>query len=490
MAFFPFMIQMDDKNCLVAGGGKVALRKVKMMLSFGSCVTVIAPAVCQELLELEEKESRVKLIKRKICNDDLDGMDVVIMATDDPKVNSEYARLCKDRKILVNVVDVKEDCGFYFPAIIRQQDVVISVSTGGNSPLLASHIKKEINAALRKDYGQIANEMGQERQKVLKEERKEEERREIFEKMMDQKLQTKVLRIGTRGSALARKQTDMVIASLRNVYPEYEYEVVVLTTKGDRKRDVPIASFGGKAVFVEEIEQALLDGTIDMAVHSAKDMPNPCKESLTIAGVLPRACVQDVLVSKKGRTFKKDECFVAGSGSLRRRWQLEKLFPNVICKDLRGNVGTRIDKLRQGQYDAVILAAAGLERQGLLNEADLEYHFFTTEEMLPAAGQAIIAIETKKQTKAEEIAKRINDQKAFTQLTLERAVLEKLGAGCHEPIGVLADIGKDNKAELRLMTVEGEHLVYRHVKGSQNEWRSMIDRLCDGISSGSYHAND
>ena len=103
-----------------------------------------------------------------------------------------------------------------------------------------------------------------------------------------------------------------------------------------------------------------------MAVHSAKDMPNPCKEGLTIAGTLSRACIQDVLVTKKGRSFATEETFVAGTGSLRRKWQLEKLFPNVVCKDLRGNVGTRIEKLRQGQYDAVILAAAGLERQGLL----------------------------------------------------------------------------------------------------------------------------
>ena len=476
MAFFPFMIQMDDKNCLIAGGGRVALRKVKMMLSFGAFVTVISPTFCEEFLALEGKESKLKIIKRTIQISDLIDRDVVIMATNDPNVNTEFATVCKEQKILVNVVDVKEDCNFYFPAVIRQEDVVISVSTGGNSPLLASHIKKEINDAIRKDYGQIAKEMGKERQKVLMQ--KEEERREIFEKMMDRKLGSKVIRIGTRGSALARKQTDMVIESLKSTFPDYQWEVVVLTTKGDKRRDVPITSFGGKAVFVEEIEQALADGTIDMAVHSAKDMPNPCKERLTIAGTLPRACIQDVLVTKKGRSFATEETFVAGTGSLRRKWQLEKLFPNVVCKDLRGNVGTRIEKLRQGQYDAVILAAAGLERQGLLQEPDLEYRYFTIDEMLPAAGQAIIAIETKEQTKAYTMAQAVSDKKAFTQLMIERAVLEKLGADCHEPIGVLADMGSEDTLDLRLMTVINEQLIYRQVEGKKTEWEDMIDKIC------------
>ena len=145
------MIQMDDKNCLIAGGGRVALRKVKMMLSFGAVVTVISPTFCEEFLALEGKESKLKIIKRTIQISDLIDRDVVIMATNDPNVNTEFATVCKEQKILVNVVDVKEDCNFYFPAVIRQEDVVISVSTGGNSPLLASHIKKEINDAIRKD---------------------------------------------------------------------------------------------------------------------------------------------------------------------------------------------------------------------------------------------------------------------------------------------------------------------------------------------------
>ena len=176
----------------------------------------------------------------------LQNADVVIMATDDSKLNEKFAKICKDKKILVNVVNVKKDCGFYFPAIIKQEDVVASVSTGGKSPILAAKIKQDINKKLRKDYGKIASKLGKERQNILKSYDSEAERKKAFKQMVEEKVRNNIIKIGTRGSKLAIIQTDMVIEALKNKHPEYNYEKVILTTKGDRQKDRTITSFGEK----------------------------------------------------------------------------------------------------------------------------------------------------------------------------------------------------------------------------------------------------
>ena len=280
MAYFPFMIQLDDKQCLIVGGGAVAARKAAQMCEFGACVTVVAPEICAELLAIadteridetagivenidgncQKKPERIRVWKREVTEADISGMDVVIMATDDAELNSQYAELCRSKHILVNVVDVKKDCDFYFPAIIKQGEVVVSVSTGGNSPMLASKIKKDIRQTLRTDYGQIADELGAIREKILAEEPDERARKRRFAAIVEAKMQEQRIRIGTRGSRLAQIQTDMVIEQLKKHYPDVQFEKVIVTTKGDKQKEAAISSFGGKAVFVEEIEEALLDG--------------------------------------------------------------------------------------------------------------------------------------------------------------------------------------------------------------------------------------
>ena len=349
MAYFPFMIQLDDKQCLIVGGGAVAARKAAQMCEFGACVTVVAPEICAELLAIadteridetagivenidgncQKKPERIRVWKREVTEADISGMDVVIMATDDAELNSQYAELCRSKHILVNVVDVKKDCDFYFPAIIKQGEVVVSVSTGGNSPMLASKIKKDIRQTLRTDYGQIADELGAIREKILAEEPDERARKRRFAAIVETKMQEQRIRIGTRGSRLAQIQTDMVIEQLKKHYPDVQFEKVIVTTKGDKQKEATISSFGGKAVFVEEIEEALLDGTIDLAVHSAKDMPNPCKKGLGIAGVLPRACVQDVLIYRADTDIRSKNTFTVGTGSLRRRSQIKEIYPQA-----------------------------------------------------------------------------------------------------------------------------------------------------------------
>lgn len=184
MSYFPFMIELDNERCLIAGGGTVAYRKVCSMLEFGAVVTVVSPEFCPELLELAEHPARLTLIKRCVQPQDIDGAFVVIMATDDEKVNHDMAELCRQQRILVNVVDVKADCGFYFPAIIKDKEVVISVSTGGQSPVLAGTIKRNIESHLGRNYGDIAERMGELREQVKAQIDGEEERKNAFQQMV------------------------------------------------------------------------------------------------------------------------------------------------------------------------------------------------------------------------------------------------------------------------------------------------------------------
>jgi hydroxymethylbilane synthase len=255
----------------------------------------------------------------------------------------------------------------------------------------------------------------------------------------------RVIRIGTRGSQLALAQTELVMAAVQKRYPNLQMEMVVMRTKGDNILDKPLVEFGGKGAFVAEFEEALLTGEIDLAVHSAKDMPMELSAGLVVAGTLPRADVRDVLVMRKGLQLETNETnpIRIGTGSLRRQFQVKKMFSNVECVAMRGNVPTRLEKIKTGQCDGVILAAAGLERLHLIDETQFDYHFFTTEEMVSAGGQGIIAIEGRQKDEVTKIISAISDEKSFMELETEREVLCLLNAGCHEAIGVLARVEQE-----------------------------------------------
>lgn len=272
--------------------------------------------------------------------------------------------------------------------------------------------------------------------------------------------QDKIIRIGTRESRLALAQTDQVIAVLRRKYPELNIEKVILRTKGDKILNKPLLDFGGKGVFITEFEEALLQGKIDLAVHSAKDMPMELSEGLVIAGVLARADVRDILVVRKGIlqeevSSKKDQLpddfsWIIGTGSLRRQLQLKMIYPEVQCISIRGNVPTRLQKIRDGVCDGVVLAAAGLERLGLLEEEDFDYHYFSCKEMVPAGGQGIIAIEGREGDKISGLIGQISDRNVEIELQTERRMLELLNAGCHEAVGVFARV-RGNEIEVQVV---------------------------------------
>lgn len=307
--------------------------------------------------------------------------------------------------------------------------------------------------------------------------------------------QKKTVKVGTRGSKLALAQTELVIKALNERFPQVDFQMVTMSTRGDRDTSRALLEFGGKAVFVEEFEEAILKGDIDIAVHSAKDMPMEIMEGLTISCILPRACPQDVFIYKSGRSFDRNDSFVVGTSSLRRQYQIRDMYPNAVCKNLRGNVGTRIQKLEDGEYDAIILAAAGLERLGIIDGSagclevqkdKLTFRYLSIESMLPAACQGIIAIETRTSGEVYDMVRAINDTEVYTQLTCERAVLNRLNAGCHEPIGVYSELHGDHmklslmKADAASSDKEKDEEIQIHrktVEGNTAEWKQLVEAL-------------
>jgi hydroxymethylbilane synthase len=236
------------------------------------------------------------------------------------------------------------------------------------------------------------------------------------------------VRLGTRGSALALAQAGMVARMLGP-----DVELVEITTSGDEGSRTAGSSIGDKSRFVKEIEEALLAGEIDLAVHSAKDVPGVLPDGLAIVGVPARADARDVLVGSL------PEGGSVGTSSLRRRAQLLASRPDLQVSDMRGNVDTRLRKLASGSHDAIVLALAGLQRLGREEGEPLP-----VAEMTPAAGQGCLALEARRDdTHVGERAAKLTDQDALIRLTAERALVERLDATCHTPVGAYAELDGD-----------------------------------------------
>ena len=248
-----------------------------------------------------------------------------------------------------------------------------------------------------------------------------------------------VIKIGTRKSKLALIQTDIVKDKIKKAFPEIEVEIVKIDTKGDQILDKSLTSFGGKGVFTAELEAELLSGAVDIAVHSAKDMPMDFPEGLGIGAVLDRADVRDTFVTTTGKKLEELEPgSVVGTSSLRRELLIKEINPYVTIKLLRGNVQTRLSKLRDGQYDGIILAAAGIERLGYEKEEGLHYQYLDPDVFLPAAGQGILAVESRTEdAEMAEVLATIHSEKAESLLMAERAFLKTIGGSCNAPAAAL-----------------------------------------------------
>jgi hydroxymethylbilane synthase len=293
--------------------------------------------------------------------------------------------------------------------------------------------------------------------------------------------------LGTRGSELARAQTLLVEKAIRSVHPSIEVETKIILTRGDNAkfRD-PRA--GRKGLFTAEIERALLAGEVDVAVHSAKDLPSETSPGAEITAVLPRAAVNDVLISRhSGGLAGLPAGATVATGSVRRERQLHWKRADLSVIDLRGNVPTRLRKLVENQWDGIVLAAAGLERLGVSptrSEIGFEGRQFfleilAGERFLPAGGQGIIAVQSRiDDESAKALLDPVNDRETLLCLQAEREFLRRLHGDCNVPVGVLATISNGNM-KMRAQLFEGESLEPREgeVEGGREEGAMLAREL-------------
>lgn len=283
-----------------------------------------------------------------------------------------------------------------------------------------------------------------------------------------------VIRIGTRKSRLALVQTNMVKVQIERAFPQAKVELVEMSTKGDELLNRSLASFGGKGVFTKELEDALLNGSIDLAVHSAKDMPMEFPEGLGIGAVLPRGAVEDVIVTLDGTSLRDlRPGSVVGTSSLRRELQIREVNPLIRTKMIRGNVQTRLRKLSDGEYDAIVLAAAGLERLELTDSPEYHLEYLDTSVCLPAAGQAILAVEHKMGHLAE-VLEAINDPEAFLCLSAEREYLRAIGGNCNAPAASLAHLQDGELYMDAMFAYCGEHP--KRISGNRSVGTELSDK--------------
>ncbi len=293
---------------------------------------------------------------------------------------------------------------------------------------------------------------------------------------------TETLRVGTRGSPLALAQTEEALARLRPLHPEVSFEPVQIRTQGDEgyREDLGTAA-DGKRAFTNRIEEALLDRQVDFAVHSLKDVPSEVDPRLRLAAVPPRADPRDVLVANDGLSVQRmPEGAKVGTSSLRRRAQLLAEWPKLEIIELHGNVGTRLRKLDTKQFDAVVVAAAGLSRLGF---GDRRPQPLPPEILTPAPGQGALALECRaSDAHVETILRSIEDPAARAEVDAERALSTRLGGGCNVPFGALAT-NAEGSLTLRAVVAspDGRRITRAVAQSPSAAWRATVDRVADRL---------
>ena len=284
--------------------------------------------------------------------------------------------------------------------------------------------------------------------------------------------------VGTRGSLLARRQTALVVESLRALWPGLECEERVVVTTGDRTQQsgVPLPEIGGKGLFTAELEHGLQNGELDLAVHSLKDLPTEDAPDIAIGAVCLREDARDCLVSRDGLPLaEQPDGAVLGTSSLRRTAQLRPLHPGLELRSIRGNVDTRIRKVREGEYDATVLAAAGVRRLGLEGEVS---EWLSPEALLPAPGQGALAVQCRAgDERMHELLRAIDDEEARATTTAERTFLSALGGGCAAPVAAYGRTHEDGVALAALVaSPDGSQLVRLTGEGEPEELGARLAR--------------
>lgn len=299
----------------------------------------------------------------------------------------------------------------------------------------------------------------------------------------------RAVRIATRGSALAAAQTELVARRLMAEHPDVRVELVTIQTRGDQQQGAPLWKLEGYGFFTTQVEAALLDGRAELAVHSYKDMPTQTDAGLTIAAIFERAHPEDVAVAASEWVSLEEvpEGAIVGTSSPRRIAQLAALRPDLDLRPLRGNVETRVQKVRSGEYDAIILARAGLERLGMGDE--IAFCFDPTV-FVAAPGQGALAIQTRADdTATRSLAACLNHEPTAVCVAAERAVLAALHPGCHAPLGVYARLVGDTLEIFALAApMRGWPCLRRQVRGHRRDGLTLAAELVEQLRQGGVEA--
>lgn len=456
-------LRPDGRPAVVIGGGNVAARKAESLAAAGFPIFVVAASIGARMRALVDAGSATA-VERSYRTGDLEGAALAIAATDDDGVNAWVVRDARAARTLVCDAAQPERGDFSMPATMRAGDLTIAVDSGGASPAFSKRVAGELAAHLEPHHANAARTLramrayaktvlpaGRERSALLASlaalpvaelaamnpsEAEHAVDAAIARLERRDVRPTRSVVCATRASALAMTQTRSVAALLAR--RGIATEILMLTTAGDRDRTRPINALGTVSVFVTELEAALRDGRADYAVHSCKDLPSELAADMTIAAVSAREDPRDAFCSERYERFDDlPPGAIVGTSSPRRRLQLAALRSDLAYEEIRGNVDTRLRKLREGRYDAIVLAMAGLNRLDARARSTVP---FDPETVVPAVAQGALAVEvsTGNDALAAQLRAAVNDPIAERAIACERAALRALRAGCSAPIGIYA----------------------------------------------------
>ncbi|MDQ2872835.1 MAG: hydroxymethylbilane synthase [Candidatus Eremiobacteraeota bacterium] len=460
---FPVTLRPRGRRALVVGGGPVALRKILALIEGGAAVRVVAPQVSHEVRVMVEREAG-ELLERAYSAEDLTGVFLAVAATDNVGVNETVLADAQARGILACDAMQPSRGDFTMQSVVRVGSVTFTIDTGGSAPAFAKRLARELRERFGESYGTAAKTLARMRVYV-KAVLPLEERAGVLRALAELPIEA----LATMNPAQAEHEVEETIQRLRGIRTEHTTQssvcasrasalamiqaravaanlarhgiattILNVTTTGDRVQDRSLAAIGSDSLFVKELELALRDGRADYAVHSAKDLPSALPDDMQIVAISQRADPRDAFCSERFETFESLPADArVGTSSLRRRAQLAALRDDLTYVDIRGNVDTRLRKLRDGDYDAIVLAAAGLER---LHASARHTVPFPVEHVVPAVGQGALAVETRANasTLADRLRAAINDSTSELAVACERAALHRLQGGCQAPIGIHA----------------------------------------------------
>jgi len=293
---------------------------------------------------------------------------------------------------------------------------------------------------------------------------------------------TKVLTVATRGGKLAIAQTGLVCSLLKKIHPGLQINIKTITTRGDRDRRTALWNLKDTGFFTSQLEDALLASEADFAVHSFKDLPTHHRDGLTIAAVCDRQFAEDCLIAYDSVTSidQLPHCAKVGTSSLRRAAQLKHLRADLVPTPVRGNVLTRIKRLEEGKFDAIILARAGIERLGL---ADKISFCFDPKQFIPAPAQGALAIQTRTDdSRTSKLIAAIDDEKNRTTALAERRILTTMQCGCHAPVGAFAKIVGDNiEITAFISALDGQNFIRRRIAGPAEQADTLADQIANDL---------